>query len=209
MASKKGIEAGQAYVKTYLEDSAIKRGLKAMRSTFSSFGGSLAKLGGGAIAGIGAGFAAMGLPLTTVSKKLDTIRTSLGNLSQSELDAVLKGTDLLAARYDADLPGSLEAIRSVMRNYGVDAAKATDIVVAGFEAGLNKSGDLTDTLNEYSPLFREMGLNAEQSLALLNRGMQAGARNTDFVADAVKEFNIRMRETGTAEGVGKIVALLF
>ncbi|HEX6983877.1 MAG TPA: tape measure protein, partial [Planctomycetaceae bacterium] len=62
MAGKKsGIEAGRAYVKAYLDDSLLTRGLKGLRTKFASFADSLASVGTrliGVGAGIGGLFAA-------------------------------------------------------------------------------------------------------------------------------------------------------
>ena len=56
MANKKGIEAGRAYVKAYLDDSAIGRGLKRMRATLESFSAKLASIGT-KLVGVGTGLA--------------------------------------------------------------------------------------------------------------------------------------------------------
>ena len=192
------VRAGKASIKA--AGRGIKKAAGGIGTAATATGGALLK-GGGALLGAGALAAA---PLIETTNKARQVKQSLGDLAAGEMDAVLRGTDLLSARFGSDLPKDLEAVRGLMQNFGLSAAEATETLVAGYEAGLNKSDDLADTLNEYSPLFREMGLNAQQSLELLNSGMEAGARNTDFVADAVKEFNIRLREAGTVDTVEKI-----
>lgn len=57
--NKRGIEAGRAFVKAYLDDSLFVRGLKGMQKSFRAVGASLTRIGGtmiGAGAGIGALF---------------------------------------------------------------------------------------------------------------------------------------------------------
>ncbi|MGB3484026.1 MAG: transglycosylase family protein [Mycobacterium sp.] len=79
---------------------------------------------------------------------------------------------------------------------------ASDIITAGFQSGLDISGDWLDTINEYSTQFRKLGLDADQALTLLQQGLEGGARDTDKVADSLKEFSIRAVDGSktTAEG---------
>lgn len=74
---------------------------------------------------------------------------------------------------------------------------ALDMIVNGFQNGLDKGGDLLDTIKEYSGQFSEMGFTAESFFSVLKGGLEAGAFNTDFVADMVKEFNIRAQAAMT------------
>lgn len=72
-----------------------------------------------------------------------------------------------------------------------NATEAFDIITAGFQKGLDVSGDWLDTINEYSTQFRKLGLDGSEVLTLLKQGFEGGARDTDKVADSLKEFSIR------------------
>lgn len=72
-----------------------------------------------------------------------------------------------------------------------NTTEAFDIITAGFQRGLDVSGDWLDTINEYSTQFRKLGLDGSEALTLLKQGFEGGARDTDKVADSLKEFSIR------------------
>ncbi|WP_141564537.1 phage tail tape measure protein, partial [Mycolicibacterium palauense] len=84
------------------------------------------------------------------------------------------------------------SITTMMRNgLAGSVSEASDIITAGFQKGLDVSGDWLDTINEYSTQARKLGLDASEYLTLLSQGLEGGARDTDKVADALKEFSIR------------------
>lgn len=175
---------------------------RAGRGLLSVMGG----LGGIALGAMAGGIAVAGAALFDVSAKAATLKTSLAGLGDEDYAELLRGTDLLSARFGADMPGQVDTLRAIMANFGTDAAGAMDIITAGFEGGLNVSDDFLDTMKEYSPAFAGLGLSAEESLGILQRGLAAGARDTDFIADGLKELNIKLREAGTAEAVAPLNA---
>ena len=102
-----------------------------------------------------------------------------------QLQGVASVTDATAAQLS-------RSIQTLMRNGVAGSVRdASDIIVAGFQEGLDVSGDWLDTINEYSTQFRKFGLDGAQVLTLLKQGMEGGARDTDKVADSLKEFSIR------------------
>lgn len=122
----------------------------------------------------------------------------------------LSGTDLenlsnqlvaISDRTETDLQENIRGASQLVEAFEVDGQKALDLIAAGYQDNLNKSGDFMDTLNEYSPLFSEAGFSAEQMLAVLSAGMENGALNTDKVADAVKELQIRMGDGSFEENI--------
>ncbi|NJL54395.1 hypothetical protein HC928_03800 [bacterium] len=72
--------------------------------------------------------------------------------------------------------------------------QAGDVMVAAFQNGGDRAGDLNDTLIEYASTFATLGLDAQTALAVVTSGMEAGFMNTDLAADALREFNTRVGE---------------
>lgn len=86
---------------------------------------------------------------------------------------------------------SRSAATLIRTGFADSTSSALDIITAGFQKGLDVSGDWLDTINEYSTQFRKLGLDGSQVLTLLKQGFEGGARDTDKVADSLKEFSIR------------------
>ncbi|MFS8534359.1 MAG: phage tail tape measure protein [Limnochordales bacterium] len=116
---------------------------------------------------------------------------ALGDLTASELEEMTVQALSLARAFDQDVSQATVAAGQLMKTgLAANATEAFDLLTAGFQAGLDRSGDFLDTIVEYSTQFRDLGLSGEQALGLISQGLQAGARDADMVADALKEFSI-------------------
>lgn len=120
------------------------------------------------------------------------MKQSFGDLDNQQLTQLTGQVMTLSQRTGTDVNENVRAASKLMQSFGLDAQSAFDLVASGYQNGLNKSGDFTDTLNEYSPLFQEAGFSAQDMFEVLKNGTENGAMNTDKVADAVKELQIRL-----------------
>lgn len=128
--------------------------------------------------------------------------SSFGYLNATELTDLTNQIVTLAKRTGTDVPDNVRAATQVMNAFNITEAEAFDLMAAGFQNGLNSSGDFLDSLNEYSPHFAAAGFSAGDMLQIIQNGMQNGAMNTDKAADAVKELQIRMGDGSFEEIVG-------
>lgn len=120
------------------------------------------------------------------------MKQSFGDLNNQQLTQLTGQVITLSQRTGTDVNENVRAASKLMQSFGLDAQSAFDLVASGYQNGLNKSGDFTDTLNEYAPLFQEAGFSAQDMFEVLKNGTENGAMNTDKVADAVKELQIRL-----------------
>jgi phage-related minor tail protein len=104
----------------------------------------------------------------------------------------------ISTRTKTDFQENIRGAEQLMNGFGMSGEEALDLISAGYQDGLNRSGDFTDSLVEYAPLFKEAGFSAEEMLQIMKNGLDNGARNTDLVVDAVKELQIRLGD-GTFE----------
>jgi hypothetical protein len=196
-----------------------------------------AGIGVGAIAGVAAGIAKIGVEAFNVSRDTEQaagdIAASLGlpieaaeefakvarqvygnNFAESVTDAgeavafltqqmrlsaddpsLQKLTEqafALEDSFDVGVTESVDAAKTLMDNFGVTGQEAFDLITAGFQKGLNRSGDFIDTIGEYSTQFAGAGADAAQFFGFLKTGLQGGVLGTDKAADAFKEFSIRV-----------------
>lgn len=120
------------------------------------------------------------------------MKQSFGDLNNQQLTQLTGQVMTLSQRTGTDVNENVRAASKLMQSFGLDAQSAFDLVASGYQNGLNKSGDFTDTLNEYAPLFQQAGFSAQDMFEVLKNGTENGAMNTDKVADAVKELQIRL-----------------
>jgi phage-related protein len=160
----------------------------------------LTGLGTGAAVAAGAGVAAVTAGLINIGDQASNARTILQGLDDVDLTAVLDDAQLLARRYGEDVNKTLAATRTLMEDFGLTSQEANDLIVSGFNRGLDASGDFLDTIGEYSNLFVDGGATAEEFFSLLESGLAGGVLGTDKAADSFKEFGIRLSELQLAEG---------
>jgi phage-related minor tail protein len=105
--------------------------------------------------------------------------------------------------FGVDVSESIDAVKTLMDNFGITGDEAFDLIAAGFQSGLDRSGDFLDTIGEYSTQFSNGGATAGQFFSLLDSGLQGGVLGTDKAADAFKEFQVRIADgsTTTADGL--------
>lgn len=122
-----------------------------------------------------------------------------GSSLQSATEAALSLRDAFGAEVNETTAAAVE----LMDKFGLSSTQAFDFVAAGYQKGLNASGDFTDTITEYSTQFANGGASAEQFFSILQTGMAGGVLGTDKAADAFKEFRLRIQDGSklTADGL--------
>ncbi len=118
----------------------------------------------------------------------------IGELNDADMTEVTESAIALRDTFDMDVNESIRAVDVMMNTMGVDASKAFDLIAAGAQNGLNRSGELVDNLTEYGSLWGQAGFSAEQMFGILENGLDAGAYNLDKVNDFVKEFGISLSD---------------
>lgn len=121
----------------------------------------------------------------------------------AEIQHTIEQIQGVGSVFDANAKELSRSATTLMRTgLARTTTEAFDIITAGFQKGLDVSGDWLDTINEYSTQFRKLGLDGSQVLTLLKQGFEGGARDTDKVADSLKEFSIRAVDVSKATKEG-------
>ena len=119
-----------------------------------------------------------------------------------ELQSASEGALALSDTFDMEVGESTRAVSSLMKNFGISANEAYNLIAMGVQNGANQNGDLLDTLNEYSAQYSALGLSADEFMQSLISGADAGVFSIDKVGDAVKEFNIRAKDGSASSAEG-------
>ncbi|MEI4680067.1 phage tail tape measure protein, partial [Bacillus cereus] len=132
--------------------------------------------------------------LREVDNAVMKVWQNMKDVPLDQLQLVTEGVMALSKTFDVDLSETTRGASALMTQYGMDGTQALDVITAGLQAGLDKSGEFTDNLAEYTPLFKQAGFTSGEMLNILKNGLDAGAYNLDYVNDLVKEFGIRVQD---------------
>lgn len=115
-------------------------------------------------------------------------------LTGSELEEATEKGIALRDTFGFEMEESTRAVNSLMKQFGITAGEAYDIIATGAQNGANQNGDLMDVLNEYSNHYAQLGLSADDFAQSLVKASEVGVFSMDKVGDAVKEFGIRAQD---------------
>ena len=132
-----------------------------------------------------------GESINDVAEAMATVNQNMSYLDDSALQRCTEYAYTLSDTFGVDVAESTRAADSLIKNYGVSAREAFNLMTQGMQSDLNFSDELFDNIDEYSVQFKKLGLDAEDMFSVFANGAQNGAFNLDKIGDAVKEFSIR------------------
>jgi hypothetical protein len=118
----------------------------------------------------------------------------LGDNASTDIGKVTENALKLQSVFGVEINDSLGAVSTLMANFGLNATQAFDFVTAGFQKGLDGSGDFLESINEYSTQFANGGADAAQFFSVMESGFSEGMLGTDRAADLFKEFRVRIQD---------------
>lgn len=138
-----------------------------------------------------------GESIGAVGAAVTTVASQFKHLGITSTDAIKKATEdafRLQDAYSADVSESINAAAALVSNLGLSSEEAMDFISAGFQRGLDSSGDFLDSISEYAVQFGSAGADAGQFFSVLETGLQGGVLGTDKAADMFKEFTVRIQD---------------
>jgi len=129
-----------------------------------------------------------------------------GDNAENDIGKITEQALVLQSTFGTEFEQSLGAVQTLMTNFGLSSSEAFDFIAAGFQKGLDRSGDFLESITEYSVQFNNGGADAGQFFSILETGLQDGVLGTDKAADAFKEFRVRIQDGSklTAESLAQI-----
>ena len=119
---------------------------------------------------------------------------NLGITSKEEIQGVTQDILTLSDTSGTEYQKNINATSILMEEFGLSSKQALDFLSAGYQKGLDATGDFTDSITEYSTQFSNGGASAEQFFSILQTGYSAGYLSSDKAADAFKEFRLRIQD---------------
>lgn len=132
-----------------------------------------------------------GESMNDVADAVAKVKQNMSYLQDGTLGAITEYAITLSDTMGYDVAESTRAADTLIKNFGVSANEAFNLIAQGSQNGLDFSGEMMDSINEYSVQFGKLGMDAEDMFNIMAAGAQNGAFNLDKIGDAVKEFSIR------------------
>lgn len=132
------------------------------------------------------------------AEAVSKVKQQLRDLPDEKLRDVSNQSVILEKVFDIDVQEGLRGADALMKQFGIDATTAYDLMTVGAQKGLNQNGDLADQIAEYSVYYADAGYSAEQMFAIMANGAKNGVFQIDYLNDAVKEFNIRTKDNSAS-----------
>ena len=132
-----------------------------------------------------------GESINDVAEAMATVNQNMSYLDDSALQRCTEYAYTLSDTFGYDVAESTRAADTLIKNYGVSAREAFNLITQGAQSGMDYSGEMIDSINEYSVQFKKLGLDAEDMFSIFANGAQNGAFNLSEVGEAVKEFSIK------------------
>ena len=135
-----------------------------------------------------------GSDIQDVADSMALVKQYVGEIDSSTLEDMTKNGLAMQDVFGMDLSETIRGVDALMENMGVTSEEAFDLMAAGAQKGLDKSGELADNITEYSSLWGQAGFSAQEMFAIMDNGLSSGAYNLDKVNDFVKEFSISLAD---------------
>ena len=141
-----------------------------------------------------------------VADAMALINQQMGDMPVEKMELVTKQALALRDTFDIDVNEGIRGANALIKNFGLEADQAYNLIIQGAQAGLNQNQDLADQLSEYSVYYKQLGFSAEEMFGILETGAKNGVFQIDYMNDAIKEFGIRVIDGSdtTAEGFAAI-----
>jgi len=135
-----------------------------------------------------------GESITEVFEVVTEASRRFGDASTEEIEKITTASFKLSNTFGSEYSDNLSAVQTLMKDFGLSSGEAFDFIAAGFQKGLNGSGDFLESITEYSTQFANGGADAGQFFSVLEDGFQNGILGTDKAADLFKEFRVRIQD---------------
>lgn len=146
-----------------------------------------------------------GEDINDIATAMSAVKQQTG-LADEELQKTTETAILLRDTFDIDVNEGIRGVNAMMKQFGITAEEAYNLLAQGAQNGLNQNGDLADQLAEYAVYYADLGITAEEAFNMIANGAKDGTFQIDYLNDAVKEFGIRVKD-GTADDAFKQLGL--
>lgn len=118
-------------------------------------------------------------------ESFEDIANSLADVAQqtgltgAELEEATISAIALRDAFGYETSESIRAVDMMIKQFGITADEAFNLIAQGSQNGLDKNGNLLDSINEYSVHFAQLGLDSEEMFNMMANGAEQGVFDID------------------------------
>lgn len=129
-----------------------------------------------------------------IADNMSIVIQKMGELSDADLQAVVESGYLLQDVFGIDMETSISGANALIRQFGVDAQTAYNLMAQGAQEGLNQNGELIDQIEGYSAYYADLGFSVADMMNVMANAMESNLFQVDNLNDAIVEFSTRIRD---------------
>lgn len=125
--------------------------------------------------------------------------------TNEQLSAMRSEIQAIADTYGKEYKETLQAVDTLMSQFGVSAASAMDVLNKGFAAGADLNGDFLQKIQQYAPALRDAGVSMDELVSLIaqTRSGIFSKEGLDIIVKASKSLRDMSSATKDAlQGIG-------
>lgn len=121
--------------------------------------------------------------------------------SGEALNSIRSSVQAIADTFGKDFKETLQAVDTLVSQFGIDWKEASDLVAEGFSAGADVNGDFLANIKQYGPALKDAGLSAEELVAVIQQTRSGvfSKEGLDMITKASKA--LRDMSNSTAESL--------
>ena len=120
------------------------------------------------------------------------------------LESVRNSIQATADTFGKDYKETLQTVDALMSQYHISAEQALQVVIDGFIAGADLSGDMLAKMQQYAPTFHDAGIEASQMAAMLAQTRSGIFSDKGMEAIQTASTKIREMSSKTASSLDAI-----
>jgi len=113
-----------------------------------------------------------------------------------ELNAIRSSVQAVADTFGKDFKDTLQAVDTLVGQFGLEWQEASDIIAQGFAAGADINGDFLANIKQFAPALKDAGLSAQELVAVIQQ-TRSGVFGKDGL-DAITKASKALRDMSTS-----------
>lgn len=123
---------------------------------------------------------------TQLQSNLQITNQLLGGSAQETKNLTAQAT-ALSKVYGDDYTTTVQTASKIATKFGLDNAKAFDLLKKGYASGANLGGDMLKTLEDSASAFQKFGATADQQMAILQQSVSKGIKDTPKLLESFNQ----------------------
>lgn len=122
-----------------------------------------------------------------VANALQDIQQFLG-VTGDEAEDLAKKALILQEVWGPDITTTIGTVNTLMKEFGISAGDAFDMIASGFGEFKDLNGDMMNTFSDYASVFSDLGFSAQEMYNMIKAAGDEGASSLSGAAQLIQQF---------------------